>query len=167
MRSPPAATIHLPEGVARKVSAPVRRAYIPDTSAASGPEPGSWKDPDPRRRSSRGSEGSEQACLPGNGGYAMPAACPVSTTSWRYDLRRTCRLVTGRPHRPRSTWPDQARPPLLTVTHRYKRAHCLWLEQFQIADYALVIDSRPGMGQGRRTTSSGLLLACGGIRLRE
>jgi len=63
--------------------------------------------------------------------------CPVSTTSWRYDLRRTCRLVTGRSHRPRSTWPDQARLPLLTVTHRYKRAHCLWLEQFQIADSAL------------------------------
>jgi hypothetical protein len=39
---------------------------------------------------------SEQACLPGNGGYATPAACPVSTTSWRYGLRRTCRLVTGR-----------------------------------------------------------------------
>ena len=27
----------------------------PDTYAASGPEPGTWKDPDPRRRSSRGS----------------------------------------------------------------------------------------------------------------
>jgi hypothetical protein len=24
----------------------------------------------------------------------------------------------------------------LAVTHRYKRAHCLWLEPFQIADYA-------------------------------
>ena len=55
---PSAARIHLPEGAARKVSAPVRRAYIRDTSAASGPEPGTWKDPDPRRRSSRGSEGS-------------------------------------------------------------------------------------------------------------
>jgi hypothetical protein len=91
---PSAARTHLPEGAARKVSASVRRAYIPipDTSAASGPGPGTWKDPDPRRRSSRGSEGSEQACLPGNGGYATPAGCPVSTTSWRYDLRRTCRL---------------------------------------------------------------------------
>src|SRR5260370_41310446 len=39
---------------------------------------------------------SEQACLPGNGGYATLAACPVSTTSWRYGLRRTCPLVTGR-----------------------------------------------------------------------
>ena len=36
---PSAARIHLPEGAARKVSASVRRAYIPDTSAASGPEP--------------------------------------------------------------------------------------------------------------------------------
>jgi hypothetical protein len=60
---------------------------------------------------------------------------PVSPSSWRYDLRRTCRLVTGRSHLPRSTWPDQARLPLLTVTHRYKRAHRLWLEQFQIAEY--------------------------------
>ena len=33
---PSAARIRLPEGAARKVSAPVRRAYIPDTSAASG-----------------------------------------------------------------------------------------------------------------------------------
>jgi hypothetical protein len=59
------------------------------------PGPGTWKDPDPRRRSSRGSEGPEQACLPGKGGYATPAGCPVSTTSRRYDLRRTCRLVTA------------------------------------------------------------------------
>jgi hypothetical protein len=96
------------------------------------PNPGTWKDPDPRRRSSRGSGGSEQACLPGDGGYTTPAACPVSTTSWRHGLRRTCRLVTGRSHRPRSTWPDQARLALLAVTHRYKRTHCLRLEQFQI-----------------------------------
>jgi len=51
----------------------------PDTDAASGPEPGTWKDPDPRRRSSRGSGGSEWACVRGNSGYATPAACPVST----------------------------------------------------------------------------------------
>jgi hypothetical protein len=74
--------------------------------------------------------GSEQACLPGNGGYATPAACPVSTTSWRHGLWRTCRHVTGRSHRPRSTWPDQARLASLAVTCRYKRARCLWLEQF-------------------------------------
>ena len=36
----------LPEA-RRKVSALVRRAYLPDTSAAPGPEPGTWKDPDP------------------------------------------------------------------------------------------------------------------------
>jgi hypothetical protein len=58
-------------------------------------------------------------------GYATPAACPVSTTSWRYDLRRTCRLVTGRSPRPRSTWPNLARLPLPAVTHRYKRTYCL------------------------------------------
>jgi len=56
---PSAARIRPPEGAARKVSASVRRASIPDTYAASGPEPGTWKDPDPRRRSSRGSGGSE------------------------------------------------------------------------------------------------------------
>jgi hypothetical protein len=50
---PSAARIHLPEGAARTVSAPVRRAYIRDTSAASGPAPETWKDPGPRRRSSR------------------------------------------------------------------------------------------------------------------
>ena len=37
------------------------------------------------------------------------AGCPVSTSSWHYGPRRTCRLVTGRPNRPRSTGPDQAR----------------------------------------------------------
>jgi hypothetical protein len=31
------------------------------------------------------------------------------------------------------------RLPLPAVTHRYKRAHCLWLEQFQIADSALKV----------------------------
>jgi hypothetical protein len=56
---PSAVRIRLPEGAARKVSASVRRAYIPDASAALGPEPGTCKDPDPRRRSSRGSGGSE------------------------------------------------------------------------------------------------------------
>jgi hypothetical protein len=103
---PPPASV-LPESAARKVPALVRRAHIPDTCAASGPGSATWKDPDPRRRSSRGSGGSEQACLPGDGGYATPAACPVTTTSWRYGLRRTCRLVNGRSHRPRSTWPTR------------------------------------------------------------
>jgi len=82
----------------------------PARHRAPNQEPG--KEPDPRRRTSRGSGGSEQACLPGDGGYATPAACPVSTTSWRYGLRRTCRLVAGRSHRPRSTWPNRARLPL-------------------------------------------------------
>jgi hypothetical protein len=55
---PSAASIRLPEGAARKVSASVRRAHIPATYAASGPEPGTWKDPDPRRRAA-GTKGSE------------------------------------------------------------------------------------------------------------
>jgi len=86
-------------------------------------------------------EAQNRPACPGNGGYATPAARPVSTTSWRHGLRRTCRLVIGRSHRPRSTWPDQARLPLLTVTHRYKRTHCLWLEQFHIAEYLLRLGS--------------------------
>jgi len=61
---------------------------------------------------------SEQACLPGNSGYTTPEACPISTASWRYGLRRTCRPVTGRPRRPRSRWPNKARLPLPAVTHR-------------------------------------------------
>jgi len=69
----------------------------------------------------------------GDGGHATPAACPASTTSWRYGLRRTCRLVTGRSHRPRSTSPNQARLPFLAVTHRYKRTHCLWSNNFRSA----------------------------------
>jgi hypothetical protein len=97
-----------------------------------GPRTSNWKDPDPLRRSSRGSGGSGQGCLPGDGGYTTPAACPVSTTSWRYGPRRTGRLVTGRSHRPRSAWPDQAGLAFLAVTHRYKRTHRLWPEQFQI-----------------------------------
>jgi hypothetical protein len=42
---PSAARIHLPEGAARKVSASVRRAYIPDTSAAPGPRTGNLEGP--------------------------------------------------------------------------------------------------------------------------
>ena len=58
---PSVASIRLPEGAAPKASAPGAGAASshPDTYAASGPEPGTWKDPDPRRRSSRGSGGSE------------------------------------------------------------------------------------------------------------
>jgi hypothetical protein len=70
-----------------------------------------------------------------------PAASPVSTTSWRYGLRRTFRLVTRRSHRPRSTWPDQARLAFLAVTHRHKRTNCLWLEPFQIADSGCLLKS--------------------------
>ena len=43
----------------------------------------------------------------------------------------TSRDVAG----PRSAWFNQARLALLAVTHRYKRTPCLWLKQFQIADY--------------------------------
>jgi hypothetical protein len=42
---PSAARIHPPEGAARKVSASVRRAHIPDTAAASGPRTGNLEGP--------------------------------------------------------------------------------------------------------------------------
>jgi hypothetical protein len=128
------------------------------TYAASGPEPGTWKDPDPRRRSSRGIRGLI-ICLAARHwlGNVTPAGCPVSTTSWRYGLRRTCRFVTGRSYRPRSTWSNQARLALLAVTHRYKRAHCLWLEQFQIADFVLRVDGQYAAAERHRAVSSGVL----------
>lgn len=71
---PPPASV-LPDSAARKVSALAWQAHIPGTCAAPGPGSATWKDADPRRRSSRGSGGSESACLPGDGGYATPAAC--------------------------------------------------------------------------------------------
>src|SRR4029077_6353207 len=51
----------------------------------------------------------ETGWRPGDGGAEV-------TCSWVRD-----RVVTGRSHRPRSTWPDQARLAFLAVTHRYKR----------------------------------------------
>src|ERR1051326_1661128 len=47
------------------------------------------------------------------------------------------RVAAGRSHRPRSTRRIQARRAFLAVTHRYKRTHFLWPEQFQIVDSAL------------------------------
>src|SRR4029077_16624104 len=86
---PSAARIRLPEGAGRKVSPPVRRACIPDTSAASGPEPGTWKDPDPRRRSSRGS------------GAQNRPACAATAATRRLRVVRSQRLpgamVSGAP----------------------------------------------------------------------
>jgi hypothetical protein len=116
--------IRLPESAARKVSASVRRACIPDTYAASGPN----REPERILIPGDGAAGDQglRIGLPARQWRLRDAAgCPVSTTSWRYRLRRTCRLVTGRPHRPRSTWPDQARLAFLAVTHRYSRTHCL------------------------------------------
>jgi hypothetical protein len=105
----------------------------PDTYAASGPGPGTWKDPDPRRRSNRGS--GAQIGLRARQDR-LRDACGLSrlNASWRYGLRRTRRLVAGRSPRPRSAWSDQARLAFLAVTHRYTRTPCLWLEQFQIAE---------------------------------
>ena len=105
---PPPASV-LPQSAARKVSALVWRAHIPDTYAAPGPESATWKDPDPRRRSSRGSGAQNRPVCPAMGATRRLRPVPVSTTSWRYGLRRTSRLVTGRSHRPRSAWPNQAR----------------------------------------------------------
>src|SRR5690242_13463663 len=59
----------------RGLGAQKQHAGLPALYAASGPEPGTWKDPDPRRRSNRG--------------YATPAACPVSVPS--EPAEATCR----------------------------------------------------------------------------
>jgi hypothetical protein len=63
-----------------------------------GPEPGTRKDPDPRRRSSRGS--GLRIGLPARQWRLHHARglSPSQRPSWRYGLRRTCRLVTGRLH---------------------------------------------------------------------
>jgi hypothetical protein len=49
------------------------------------------------------------------------------------------------------------------VTHRYKRTHCLWLEQFQIADSARLRLGPTGWASARRSTifvSGDALAAC-------
>jgi hypothetical protein len=39
---------------------------------------------------------------------------------------------------------------IIVVTHRYQRAHCLWLEQFQIAEYARRVDEPGAQVAGHR-----------------
>jgi hypothetical protein len=154
---PSAARIRLPKGAARKVSAPVRRACIPDTYAAPGPnrEPGRILIPGDGAAGDQGAQ-NRPAC-PAMAATRRLRAVPVPTTSWHYGLRRTCRLVTGRSHRPRSTWPDQARLAPLAVTHHHKRARCLLLEQFQIADLARLRDRYRPMAQPLRSASYDLV----------
>ena len=127
---PSAASTRLPEGGAPKVSAAaqVRRAHIrtPTRHRAPDQEPGRILIP------GDGAAGDQEAqntfACAEIAGYATPVACPVSTTSWRYGLRRTHRLVADRARGPRSAWFNQARLALLAVTHCYKRTPCLWLE---------------------------------------
>jgi hypothetical protein len=135
-RSHPQPASVLPESAARKVSAFVASSHSGHLHGI-GPhnqEPGRTLIP------GDGAVGDQMAqnrpVCPTMAATRTPAASPVSTTSWRYGLRRTFRLVTRRSHRPRSTWPDQARLAFLAVTHRHKRTNCLWLEPFQIADSA-------------------------------
>jgi hypothetical protein len=123
-----------------------------------GPEPGTWKDPDPGDGAAGDQKAQNRACLPGNGGTRRLRAVPSQRTSWRYGLRRTCRLVTGRSHRPRSTWPNQARLAPLAVTHRHNRIHCLWLEQFQIADYFSCLAGLPCDSDARRSSITPLFI---------
>jgi hypothetical protein len=84
-----------------------------------GPEPGRILIPGDGAAGDQGAQ-NRPAC-PAVAAPRRLRGCPVSTTSWRYGLRRICRLVTGRPHRPRSRWPNQARLAPLAVTHRYNR----------------------------------------------
>jgi SRSO17 transposase len=69
-----------------------------------------------------------------SGTLGKTANCQAGVSVHLAGERASC-AITGGSHRPRSAWPDQARLALLAVTHRYKRKHCLWLEQSQIADY--------------------------------
>src|SRR6185312_17301349 len=48
----------------------------------------------------------------------------------------------------------KARLAPLAVTHRYNRTHCLWLEQFQIADSALAAADKLVVARAARCTSS-------------
>jgi hypothetical protein len=108
-----------------------------DTYAASDPGSGGWEDPDPQRRSSRGS------------GAQDGPACPAMVTRRLRPSRLSDVLaLCSQTHVPSSNqqvtstsiqMPGQARLAFLAVTHRYKRTHCLWLEQFQIADSARVV----------------------------
>ena len=88
---PSVASTRLPEGAAPKVSAPAQGAAssYTDTYAASGPEPGTWKDPDPRRRSNRGS------------GAQNRPACAATAATRRLRAVRSQRLpgamVSGAP----------------------------------------------------------------------
>jgi hypothetical protein len=109
-RSQPRPASVLPQGAARKVSALVWQAHIPGTYAASGPnrEPGRILIPGDGAARIRGLR---IACLPGDGGYSTPAACPVSTTSWRYN-----RQVT-------STSIHMARPGPASVPRGHARGH--------------------------------------------
>jgi len=96
----------------------VWRTHIPDTYAASGP-----------RISNLGGSGSSKwACL--------RDACGLSRLNDFLALWSQAYISSCNPQ-VRSTsihMANQARLAFLAVTHRYKRTHCLWLEQFQIAD---------------------------------
>ena len=109
-----------------------------DTYAASGPnrEPGRILIPGDGAAGDQGAQ-NRPAC-PAMAATRCLRLSRLNDLLARYGRRRTCRLVTGRSHRPRSTWPNQARLAPLAVTHRYNWTHCLWLEQFQIADSLLV-----------------------------
>jgi hypothetical protein len=128
-RSHPAPASVFPEGVSRKVSASMRRAHIPDTYAASGPNQEPGRILIPRRRSSRGSGAQNRpACL----AMGLRDACGLSRLNdflalWSQAHMPSCNGTSTSIHRPN---PDPASAP--RGHDRYKRTHCLWLEQFQI-----------------------------------
>jgi hypothetical protein len=131
---PSVASIRLPERAAPKVSAPVqvRLAHIrtPTRHRAPNQEPGRILIP------GDGAAGDQRA-------QNRPACATIVATR---RLRQRFLALWCQAHTPscsrqvtstsRSAWSNQARLALLTVTHRYNRTPCLWLEQFQIADSA-------------------------------
>jgi hypothetical protein len=95
-----------------------------------GLDPGTRKDPDPRRRSSRGSGPQNRPARPATAAARRMRPVP-STTSWRYGSQPHMPSRNHNNLHPHGHLTDQARLALPAVTHRYKRIHCLWLEQFQ------------------------------------
>jgi hypothetical protein len=129
---PSAARIRLSEGAARKVSAvdtaSVRRAYIPETYAASGPnrEPGAQNRPAcPAMAATR---------------RLWPILSPHNFVAlWSQAHMPSCNLQVT------STSIHMAKPSPVSAARGYaplKRTHCLWLEQFQIAEYGCLLVGR-------------------------
>jgi hypothetical protein len=113
--------------------------------------------------------GPGRTVIPGDGAAGDQWA--QDRPAWQWRLRNACGLsrlndflaLWSQAHLPScnrrvtSTSIRMANPGPATapaVTHRYKRTHCLWLEQFQIADSARLVSAWPVRAGARRSTRS-------------